>query len=118
MIKRYKHSKNRRLTRVRSTTKGTGKKPRLSIFRSNRVIYAQLIDDEKKVTLASVSGAFVKGKEKKLSKLDQAKEAGKILGKIAKKIGIKTVVFDRGRYKYHGRVKALAEGVREEGLKF
>lgn len=102
--------------RVRKSIFGTSEKPRLSVFRSNKEIYAQLIDDEKSNTLVSASSrvkGFAKG-----TKIDQAKEVGSILGKKAVEAGIDSVVFDRNGYIYHGRVKALAEGAREGGLKF
>jgi len=114
MIKRYKTSKKKRKERTRAKIKGTPNRPRLSVFRSNKAIYAQLIDDDKGITLVSA-------REKKLgkkTKIEQAQEAGKILAERALKKKIKTVVFDRGQYRYHGRVKALAEGARKGGLKF
>lgn len=88
--------------------------PRLSVFRSNKFTYAQIIDDEKGQTLASASDL----QAKEPGKLKRAKEVGEILAQKALKKGIKKVVFDRGSYKYHGRVQALAEGAREGGLEF
>lgn len=114
MITRYQIAKTRRKIRTRSKIRGTASRPRLSVFRSNKVIYAQLIDDEKSITLVS---AEEKGLSKK-TKIEQAHEVGKILAKRALKKKIKTVIFDRGPYRYHGRVKALAEGARSGGLKF
>lgn len=114
MIKRYKTSKIKRKLRTRAKIKGTPNRPRLSVFRSNKAIYAQLIDDDKGITLVSA-------REKKLgkkTKIEKAQEVGKILAERALKKKIKTVVFDRGQYRYHGRVKALAEGARKGGLKF
>lgn len=101
--------------RVKSKVYGTAKRPRLSVFRSNNYIYGQLINDESGKTLASCSSGEVKTK---LAKTALAKEAGKLLAKKALEEKIKTVVFDRGGYAYHGRVKALAEGAREGGLEF
>ena len=102
-------------TRIRRTIKGTSECPRLSVFRSNKQIYAQLIDDVKGVTLASTSSAHIDAKGKKA---ELAKEVGKAIAVKANEAGIKAVVFDRGGYLYHGRVKALAEGAREGGLQF
>jgi large subunit ribosomal protein L18 len=108
--------KARRSHRVRTALgKGTSEKPRLSVFRSNTHIYAQLIDDETGKTVVSASSHDVKTKAKKA---DVAKEVGKLAAEKAKKAGISSAVFDRGTYKYHGRVKSLAEGAREGGLKF
>jgi large subunit ribosomal protein L18 len=103
--------------RVRKVVKGTAERPRLSVFRSNKQIYAQLINDIDGVTIAAASSAIkdfaVKGK-----KVDVAKEVGKQIADKASQAGIKAVVFDRGGFLYHGRVKALAEGAREGGLQF
>ena len=101
--------------RIRKTIKGTEATPRLSIFRSNKEIYCQLIDDVNGVTLASATStdANVEG-----SKTDQAKNVGKLIADKAKEMNVETVVFDRGGYLYHGRVKAVADGARENGLKF
>jgi large subunit ribosomal protein L18 len=95
-------------------------RPRLSVFRSGRQIYAQVIDDIKGVTLASAStmDADVKGKLKSGATKDAAEQVGKLVAERAKKAGVEKVVFDRGRYLYHGRVKALAEGARAGGLNF
>src|SRR6185436_12505197 len=99
-------------TRIRKTVKGTAERPRLSVFRSNKQIYAQLINDVEGVTIAAASSAeksfSVKGK-----KVDLAKEIGKTIAAKAAEAGISAVIFDRGGYIYHGRVKALAEGARE-----
>lgn len=105
--------RKRRHQRVRSRISGTAKRPRLSIFRSNTSIYAQLIDDSKGVVL--VSSSSLKAKKKGL---DAAKESGLALAKMAKAKKIEMCVFDRGGYLYHGRVKSLAEGAREGGLQF
>ena len=91
--------------------------PRLSVFRSNKNIYAQIIDDEKGNTLASAS-SMNSDFDKFKNKIDKALEVGKLLAKKANKKGINSVKFDRGGYLYHGRVKSLAEGAREGGLKF
>jgi large subunit ribosomal protein L18 len=112
-----RQARERRHKRVRRHVSGTGERPRLCVFRSNRGIEAQVIDDLEAKTLAAASWLHLK-KGFKGSKTDQAKEVGKLLAANAKKAGIETVVFDRGGYLYHGRVKALAEGAREEGLKF
>lgn len=102
---------------IRKKITGTSARPRLCVFRSNRYIYAQLIDDTKhKVLLACSSSKLKNVKEKK--KTEAATEVGKMLGKIAVDKGIKQVAFDRAGYKYHGRVKALAEGARAAGLEF
>lgn len=93
------------------------KRPRISVFRSNRYIYAQIIDDENGVSLVGVSEAELKT-EKKFPKTKRAELIGEILAKKALKKGIRKVRFDRGKYRYHGRVKALAEGARKGGLKF
>ncbi|MBI4999707.1 50S ribosomal protein L18 [Candidatus Gottesmanbacteria bacterium] len=93
-------------------------RPRLSVFRSGKYIYGQIIDDKKGETLVAANDQKLKIKDEKLKKTERAKEVGKILADKALKKGIKTIVFDRGTYKYHGRVKALAEGARDGGLKF
>jgi len=115
-LKKVLH-RERRHRRVRIKIFGTKKRPRMSIFRSNRNIFVQLIDDVKGRTLCSYSSLKLKNKEGK-KKVDIAYSVGKEIGKIAKKKHIKKVVFDRGGYKYHGRVKALAEGARETELSF
>ncbi|MFV1917223.1 MAG: 50S ribosomal protein L18 [Patescibacteria group bacterium] len=100
-------------------TKGTKKRPRLSVFRSNKYVYGQLIDDEKGVTLISASDKNIKRKPKKaMTKVELASFVGEEIAKRAKAKKITRVIFDRGRYKYHGRVKKLAEGARKGGLKF
>jgi len=105
------------MVKVRSTVQGLPEKPRLSVYRSNKYIYAQVIDDVSGKTLASFSNLNLKGKAK-VTKAQAAFEVGKSLAELAKKNGISKVVFDRGGYKFHGRVKSLAEGAREGGLKF
>jgi large subunit ribosomal protein L18 len=105
----------RRHKRVRNHVRGSAERPRLVVFRSNRGISAQLVDDDAGKTLAAASWLNVKTKG---SKSDQATEVGKLLAQNAKKAGIERVVFDRGGYLYHGRVKALADAAREGGLEF
>ncbi|OHB17686.1 MAG: 50S ribosomal protein L18 [Parcubacteria group bacterium RIFCSPLOWO2_01_FULL_40_65] len=114
-----KEKRKIRHKRVRAIVSGTAEKPRLSVFRSSIHIYAQLIDDMKGITLFSASDA----KETKAESLSRAKIAsafkvGEVLAKKAVEKGINKVVFDRGGYKYHGRIKALADGARNGGLKF
>jgi large subunit ribosomal protein L18 len=111
-----REARMRRHKRVRGKIFGTAERPRLVVFRSNRGIEAQLVDDLEGKTLAAASWLQVKGG--KGSKTDQAAEVGKLLAQNAKKAGVETVVFDRGGYLYHGRVKALADAAREGGLKF
>jgi large subunit ribosomal protein L18 len=109
-------SRLRRRRRVRAKVRGTAERPRLSVFRSNRGIGAQLIDDVAGHTVAAVN--WTEGDLKSLGSMEQAKRAGEVLADRAKEAGVETVVFDRGGYRYHGRVKALAEAAREKGLKF
>lgn len=112
--------RKRRHIRVRKKLSGTSERPRLNVFRSLNQIYAQVVDDSNGVTMVSVStlDAKLKAKTKELSKTDQAKLVGEEIAKRAAKAGIKEVIFDRGGYRYHGRVKALAEAAREAGLQF
>jgi large subunit ribosomal protein L18 len=113
------HAPARRLKRrrrVRAKVAGTAERPRISVFRSNRGIFAQLIDDDSGRTLASVN--WTEGDLRSLKPMEQAKKAGEVLAERAKAAGVETAVFDRGGYQYHGRVKALAEGAREGGLAF
>jgi large subunit ribosomal protein L18 len=110
-------ARERRHRRVRGKVFGTAERPRLVVFRSNRGIEAQLVDDLEGKTLGAASWLQLK-KSFKGSKTEQAAEVGKLLAESAKKAGVETVVFDRGGYLYHGRVKALAEAAREGGLKF
>jgi large subunit ribosomal protein L18 len=105
----------RRRRRVRAKVRGSAERPRISVFRSNRGIFAQLIDDDSGRTLASVS--WTEAELRSLSPLEQAKRAGELLAKRAGEASIGEAVFDRGGYQYHGRVQALAEGAREGGLK-
>ena len=109
--------RQRRRKRVRAKIKGTAQRPRLTVFRSNQAIYAQIIDDEKGVTLVAASEKDL-DKNKKGRKTERARWVGEILAQKALKKKIIRVVFDRGYYQYHGRVRALAEGARKGGLKF
>lgn len=104
--------------RIRKKVNGVAQRPRLSVFRSNKEIYAQLIDDANGVTLASASTRNKEYSNLTGTKSEQANQIGKAIGEKAKALGIEAVVFDRGGYLYHGRVKALADGAREAGLKF
>ena len=106
-----------RQRRIRAKISGTKERPRLSVFRSSSHIYAQLVDDNKGKTLASVKDSEIKKKGAK-GKVELAKEVGRLIAEKAKGLKIEKVVFDRGGYSYHGKVKALAEGAREGGLKF
>jgi large subunit ribosomal protein L18 len=106
----------RRRRRVRAKVRGTAERPRLAVFRSNRGVQAQLIDDVRGHTLAAVN--WTEQELKSLGRMDQAAKAGELLAQRAKGAGVETVVFDRGGYRYHGRVKALADGAREAGLRF
>src|SRR6478735_660469 len=106
----------KRRRRVRAKITGTAERPRISVFRSNRGIFAQLIDDDSGRTLASVN--WTESDLRSLKPMEQASKAGSLLAERAKAAGVESVVFDRGGYQYHGRVKALAEGAREGGLKF
>jgi large subunit ribosomal protein L18 len=110
-------ARKRRHKRVRGKVQGTAERPRLVVFRSNRGIEAQLVDDIGGSTLASASWLAMKTSFKG-DKSEQAAEVGKLLAAAAKKAGIDTCVFDRAGYLYHGRVKALADGAREGGLRF
>lgn len=108
--------RQRRHERVRRTIHGTAEKPRLSVMMSNKHIYAQLVDDEAARTLLMVSsaGKDVAGRKN----LEGAKAIGQRVGELAKQSGVREIVFDRGGFKYHGRVKAIADAVREAGFKF
>jgi large subunit ribosomal protein L18 len=117
-IKTKKDARSRRKQRIRKKVTGTQEKPRLSIFRSLNHIYVQAIDDSTGKTLFSASSAEVKGKSKGTGNRDAAKAVGELIASRCKDKGIEQVVFDRGGYLYHGRVKALAEGARAAGLKF
>ena len=100
-----KNKRRNRQNRIRAKISGTSDRPRLAIYRSNKSIYAQLINDEKGITISAAKGA-------------KPEEVGKKIAELAKKAKITTVVFDRGGYKYHGKVKALADAARKGGLKF
>ncbi len=115
-VKTKPQSRLRRRRRVRAKVRGTAERPRLSVFRSNRGIQAQVIDDVAGRTIAAVN--WTESDLKDLKSMEQAKRAGELLGERAKAAGVESVVFDRGGYRYHGRVKALADGARESGLTF
>ncbi len=117
MATAVREARLRRHRRVRGKVSGTAERPRLAVFRSNRGITAQLIDDASGKTLAAASWLAVK-KSFKGNKSEQAAEVGKLLAEAAKKTGVESVVFDRAGYLYHGRVKALADAAREGGLRF
>jgi large subunit ribosomal protein L18 len=106
----------RRRRRVRAKVRGSADRPRLSVFRSNRGLSAQLIDDDRGHTVAAVS--WIESDLRGLGAMEQAKRAGELLASRAKDAGVEGCVFDRGGYLFHGRVKALAEGAREAGLRF
>jgi large subunit ribosomal protein L18 len=106
----------RRKRRVRVKVRGSGERPRLSVFRSNRGISAQLVDDDAGRTVAAVN--WTEADLRKLPSMEQARKVGEVLAERAKAAGVAACVFDRAGYRYHGRVKALAEGAREGGLRF
>ena len=106
----------KRRRRVRAKIRGTADRPRISVFRSNRGIFAQLIDDDSGRTLASVN--WTESELRGIGRMEQAQRAGALLADRARAAGVESAVFDRGGYKYHGRVKALADGAREAGLTF
>lgn len=112
--------RKKRHIRVRGRVTGSEQRPRLNVFRSSRHIYAQVIDDGRGHTLAAAStlDPDLKGSLTEMSKVDEARQVGRLVGQRAKQQGISAVVFDRGGWLYHGRVKALAEGARESGLQF
>jgi len=114
LTKRQRRLRRRR--RVRARIVGSSERPRLSVYRSNRGVFAQLIDDAAGRTLAAVN--WTEPELRKLSASEQAKRAGELLAERGKSAGVESCVFDRGGYQFHGRVKALAEGAREKGLKF
>jgi len=122
VLKKVDQNKNRlkRHYRMRNKIEGTPDRPRLNVYRSSKHIYAQVIDDATGVTLASAStqDKEIRDQLAELTKSDAAKLVGQLVGKRAKENGINTVVFDRGGYLYHGRVKLLADGARESGLEF
>ncbi|MBT4738055.1 MAG: 50S ribosomal protein L18 [Flavobacteriales bacterium] len=104
--------------RIRKTISGSAETPRLAVFRSNKQIYAQLIDDNEGTTIASASSSEKSIADKKSNKIEQAKLVGTLIGEKAKEAGVKSVKFDRGGFLYHGRIKCLADSARETGLKF
>ena len=104
--------------RIRKTISGSAETPRLAVFRSNKQIYAQLIDDNEGTTIASASSNEKSIEDKKSNKIEQAKLVGTLIGEKAKEAGVKSVKFDRGGFLYHGRIKSLADSARETGLKF
>lgn len=110
--------RKKRHARVRSKLSGTSTRPRLNVYRSNKNIYAQLIDDLNGVTLASASTLDKELNLESNSNIDAAQKVGELIAKRAVEKGIKAVVFDRGGYLYHGRIKALADAARENGLEF
>ena len=104
--------------RIRKTISGTAETPRLAVFRSNKQIYAQLIDDVSGSTIISASSRVKSIEEQKINKTEKAKLVGTLIGEKAKEAGVKSVKFDRGGFLYHGRIKSLADAARETGLKF
>lgn len=119
MLKKEKVRKQRKIFRVRKSIVGSSERPRLTVFRSLNHIYAQLVDDSQKITLVAAStrsGEIVDDLKKAKTKTDKAQLVGVLLAKKALEKEIKSAVFDRGGYSYHGRVKALADGARKEGL--
>ncbi|HDO06424.1 MAG TPA: 50S ribosomal protein L18 [Bacteroidetes bacterium] len=110
--------RNRIKMRVRKVVNGTAERPRMSVFRSNKQIYVQLIDDLAQQTMVSASSADKSLEGEKTNKTEQAKKVGSLMAERATAAGIKTVVFDRNGYLYHGRIKSLADAAREGGLKF
>jgi large subunit ribosomal protein L18 len=120
MSKQAELARQRRHRRVRTKVAGIAERPRLNVFRSLKHIYAQVVDDDRGHTLVAASTLDPELREKLngLTKIEQAKLVGELLAERALARGVKQVVFDRGGYKYHGRVKALAEGSREAGLEF
>ncbi len=118
MKKNNSFQRSRIRRRIRGKISGTTERPRLSVFRSNKQIYAQIIDDSEGKTLASASSIDKAIASKTVSKIEQAKLVGQLLAEKAKEAEVETVVFDRGGYVFHGRIKSLADGAREGGLKF
>lgn len=110
-------ARTRRHSRVRKRIRGTSERPRLAVYRSNRYIYAQVIDDVQGRTLAAASSQESDLRDESLN-VDTATKVGTLIANRAKEAGVATVVFDRGGYKFHGKIKALADAAREEGLEF
>ena len=117
-MKSKKEKRQNSRYRIRRTVKGTADSPRLAVFRSNKQIYAQVIDDVAGNTIVAASSRDKSLDGKKVTKTEQAKLVGTLIGEKAKQAGVDSVKFDRGGFIYHGRVKALAEAARETGLKF
>ncbi len=115
-VRTREQARLRRRRRVRAKVRGSAERPRLSVFRSNRGIQAQLIDDDAGRTVAAVN--WIEPELRDLKPMDQARRAGELLAERARGAGAETCVFDRGGYLYHGRVRALAEAAREAGLRF
>jgi large subunit ribosomal protein L18 len=111
-------TRKRRHLSIRRRIAGTPERPRLCIKRSNRYVYAMLVDDSRNRVLTGISSQADEVREKKLKRIEAAKEVGKMIAGKSKELGIKQVVFDRAGYRYHGRVKAVADGAREGGLEF
>jgi len=104
--------------RIRNVVKGTDIRPRLAVYRSSKEIYAQLIDDVNGTTLGTATSLSKNGEAMVGTKIERALQVGKIIAEVAKEVGVEAVSFDRGGYLYHGRIKSLADGAREAGLKF
>ena len=115
-VKTKEATRLKRRRRVRAKVRGTAERPRIAVFRSNRGVSAQLIDDDAGRTLAAVN--WIEASLRDLKGSEQAKKAGEILAERAKAAGVESAIFDRGGYQYHGRVQALADGAREGGLSF
>lgn len=116
-LSKYERRERLRM-RIRKTVTGTESRPRLAVFRSNKEIYAQIIDDVNGKTITAASSRDKDIDASKVNKVEAAKLVGKAIAEKAVKAGVETIAFDRGGYLYHGRVKSLAEGAREGGLKF
>ncbi|MFH1188553.1 MAG: 50S ribosomal protein L18 [bacterium] len=120
-MKKVQKQRMQRLRRTRKRVRGTTERPRLSVFRSNKNIYAQIIDDTVGKTIIAASTMMLEGKKdvsNKINKVEAAQIVGKMMAAKAQEKGIKVVVFDRGSYRYHGRVKAVADAAREGGIMF
>jgi large subunit ribosomal protein L18 len=113
-----RETRQRRHLSIRRRIAGTTERPRLCIKRSNRYIYAMLVDDSRNRVLTGISSQIAAVREKNLKRMAAAKEVGKLIADKSRELGIEQVVFDRAGYRYHGRVKAVADGAREGGLKF
>lgn len=113
-----KNKRQRIRYKIRKIIKGDAQTPRLAVFRSNKQIYAQIIDDKSGTTITSASSNDKSIKDKKVNKVEQAKLVGSLLGEKAKLVGVESVKFDRGGFIYHGRIKSLADAARETGLNF